>query len=379
MRLEFTQEQLMIRDMVRDFVQTELKPVISNLESKEEFPAVITSKMGELGLLGMTAPEKYGGSGLDSISYALAIEEIAKVSASVAITVSVTNSVCVYPIYRFGTEEQKERYLRPLASGKMIGGFALTEPGAGSDAANVRCRAEKQGEQYILNGTKAWVTNAIVGEIFVVLASMDPSRREAISAFIVERNFKGFSFGKVEDKMGLRCSKTADIVLEDCKVPAENLLGKEGDGLRIALHSLDGSRISVGAQAVGIAQAALDEANFYARQREAFGRPIAELQAIQFMLADMATRIEAARLLVMHASMLREANVQSFTKEASMAKLFASETACHVASMALQIHGAYGYSKEYSVERYFRDARVTTIYEGTSEIQRLIIARRLLA
>lgn len=379
MDFELTQDQKMIREMVRSFVQDELKPIVTVLENKGEFPASIIKKMGGLGLLGMVVPERYGGSGLDSISYAIAVEEIAKVSASVAITVSVSNSVCAYPIYKYGTESQKEKYLKPLASGKVIGGFALTEPGAGSDTINLKCRAEKRGDRYILNGTKSWVTNAIEGQTFVIMASTDPAKKgKGISSFIIDKDFRGFSFGKVEDKLGLRCSKTSEIVMEDCEVPEENLIGNEGEGLKIALHTLDGSRIGVGAQAVGIAQAAFDEAISYAQQRTAFEKPLIGHQAIQFMLADMALQIEAARLLVWHASFLREQGAASYTKESAMAKYYASEMAQRVTSMAIQIHGAYGYSKDYNVERYFRDARVTTIYEGTSEIQKIVIARNLL-
>jgi alkylation response protein AidB-like acyl-CoA dehydrogenase len=379
MDLQLTSEQEMIRDMVRDFAITEIKPQISQFEESGDFPSKIITKMADLGLLGMTIPEQYGGTALDMISYVLAIEEIAKASASVAVTVSVHNSVGAYPIVCFGTEAQKEKYLKSLAAGQKIGGFALSEPGAGSDAANIKVKAKKRGDNYILNGAKAWVTNAISGEIFIVMAMTDSSKRaKGISAFIVEKDFDGFSFGKVEDKMGLRCSKTADVIFENCEVPAENLLGKEGEGFKIALHSLDGARLGVAAQSVGIAQAALEEALQYSKEREAFGKPINEFQAIQFMLADMAIQIEAARLLTWFGASLRDRKVPSYTKEASMAKLFASEVATRATSMALQIHGAYGYSKEYLVERYFRDARVTTIYEGTSEIQRLIIARKVL-
>lgn len=379
MDFQLTSEQKMIQEMVRDFATTEIKPQISQFEERGDFPSGIIAKMGELGLLGMIIPEQYGGSGLNMISYVLALEEIAKASASIAVTLSVNNSVCAYPIFHFGTEQQKETCLKSLASGEKIGGFALTEPGAGSDAGHLKTKAEKKDNKYILNGIKTWVTNAIVGDIFIVLATMDTSKKaKGISTFIVEKNFKGFSFGKVEDKMGLRSSKTADIILEDCEVPSENLLGKEGEGLKIALHSLDGARLGVASQSVGIAQAAFEEAVQYAKQREAFGKPICEFQVIQFMLADMATQIETARLLTWYGASLRDQKAPSFTKEASMAKLYASEMANRVTAMAFQIHGAYGYSKEYLVERYVRDARVTTIYEGTSEIQRLIISRKIL-
>ncbi len=379
MELELTHDQQMIQEMVRSFVQEELKPIVSDIEKDGVYPDNVVKKMGELGLLGMVVPEQWGGSGLDSISYAIAIEEIAKVSASIAITVSVTNSVCAYPIYAFGTEEQKERYLKHLASGKSVGGFALTEPGAGSDIGNLKCRAEKKGNSYILNGTKSWVTNAVIGDTFVVMASTGSSQsKNEISSFIVESTFKGFSFGKVEEKLGLRCSKTADIVLEDCEIPEENRLGNEGEGRKIALHTLDGSRIGVGSQALGVATAAFDEALSYAQQREAFGRALSGHQAIQFMLADMAVQIEAARLLVWHASHLRDSGNASYGMEAAMAKYYASEMVQRVTSAALQIHGAYGYSKDYNLERYFRDARVTTIYEGTSEIMKIVISRNIL-
>ncbi len=379
MEFELTQDQKMVQDMVRSFVREELKPIVPDVEKNGVYPENAVMKMGELGLLGMVIPEQWGGSGLDSISYAIAIEEIAKISASVAITVSVTNSVCAYPIYAFGTKEQKEKYLKRLASGKAVGGFALTEPGAGSDTSNLKCRAEKKGGKYILNGTKSWVTNAVIGDIFVVMALTGSSEsKNEISSFIVESTFEGFSFGKIEEKLGLRCSKTADIVFEDCEIPEENRLGNEGDGKKIALHTLDGSRIGVGAQALGIAAAAFDEALSYAQQREAFGRPLSKHQAIQFMLADMAVQIEAARLLVWYASHLRDSGNASYAKEAAMAKYYASEMAQRVTSAALQIHGAYGYSKDYNLERYFRDARVTTIYEGTSEIQKIVISRNIL-
>ncbi len=379
MDFEQTESEALIRQMVREFVEGELRPQVEENERLGRFPAEVVSKMAEIGLCGMVVPEEWGGSGLDTLSYAGAIEEVARVCASTAVTLSVTNSVCAYPIYRFGTEAQKEKYLRPLAAGEHIGGFCLTEPGAGSDAAGIRARAEKRGDRWILNGEKAWVTNAVIGKVFIVFAVTDPAKgKKGISAFIVEPSFHGFRFGKVEEKMGLRSSKTGSVVLEDCEVPAENLLGEEGAGLTVPLASLESGRIGIGAQAVGIAQAALEEGIKYAKQRQAFGQTIAEFGAIQEKLAEMATHVEAARLLVRRAAADRDAGMPWGRRNSSMAKLFATEAANRVTYDAVQIHGGYGYSKEFPVERYYRDARVTTIYEGTSEIQKIVIARSFL-
>jgi alkylation response protein AidB-like acyl-CoA dehydrogenase len=379
MDFSLSEEQAIIRDTIREFVASEVLPTAGELDRASEFPARALASLSELGLLGMSIPEAYGGAGLDSLTVILAVEELARGSASLAVTVSVTNSVCAGPIVRYGTEDQRKRYLPLLARGELLGGFSLTEPDSGSDAGSLRARAERTGDTYILNGDKAWVTNVQVGGLFVVLAATDPAAgSRGITAFLVERDCPGFSFGKVEDKMGLRSSLTGSILLQDCRVPAANRLGDEGQGFKIAMSTLDGARIGIGAQSVGIARACLEESLAYSRQRRAFGKPIAELQAVQFMLAEMATAIEGARLLVHRAAWLRDRGAASFTREASMAKLFASEMANRVAYQAVQIHGAYGYSREYAVERYFRDARVTTIYEGTSEIQRLVIARRLL-
>jgi butyryl-CoA dehydrogenase len=378
MKFNLTEEQQMVRDMVRDFAQNEIAPVIKDLEKKGEFPHDIIRKLGELNLLGIIVPEKYGGAGLDNISYSVAIEEIAKVCASTAVTLSVTNSVCCYPIMTFGTEEQKKKFLVPLASGEHLGAFSLTEPQGGSDAANQKAKAVPDGDDYILNGVKAWVTNVPAANTAVVMAVVPRGDERKISAFIVETDREGFSVGTVEDKMGLRCSKTSEIVLTDCRVPRDQLLGEEGDGLKIALHSLDASRISIGAQCVGIAQAALDLAVQYAKEREQFGKPLARLQAIQFMLSDMAMEVDAARMLVFRAADLKDRG-KKMTAAASQAKLYASEIVNRVVARSLQIHGAVGYSKEFDIERLFRDARVTTIYEGTSEIQRIVIARALLS
>jgi alkylation response protein AidB-like acyl-CoA dehydrogenase len=327
----------------------------------------------------MAIPESYGGAGLDTVGAALVVEELARGSAALAVTVSVSNSVCAGPIARFGTEEQRRRYLPRLAAGEILGGFSLTEPDSGSDAAHLRTRAVRDGDFYRLNGEKAWVTNVQVGQVFVILAATDPERgAKGITAFLVERDDPGFSFGKVEDKMGLRSSLTGGILLQDGRIPFGRRLGEEGEGFRIAMATLDGARIGIAAQAVGIARGAMEEAVAFSRQRRAFGQPISRFQAIQFMIADMATAIDAARCLVLRAAAIRDRGERPCTREASMAKLFATEMANRVTYMAGQIHGASGYSREYPVERYYRDARVTTIYEGTSEIQRLVIARRLL-
>jgi len=379
MDLQLSEEQRLIRETVREFVASEVLPTAGALDRAEEFPDRAIARLAELGLLGMTIPEEYGGAGLDSVTAALVIEEIARGSASLAVTISVSNSVCGGPIARFGSEEQRRRYLPRLARGEVLGGFSLTEPDSGSDAAHLRTRAVLRGDDYLLTGDKAWVTNVEVGSLFVVLAATDPSpSAHGITAFLVERDFPGFSFGKVEDKMGLRSSHTGGILLQDCRVPASNRLGAEGEGFRIAMETLDAARIGIAAQSVGIARGALEESIAFARQRRAFGKSISEFQAIQFMLADMATSIEGARLLAHRAAWLRDQGGQPYTREASMAKLFASEMVNKVAYQAVQIHGAYGYSREYPVERYYRDARVTTIYEGTSEIQRMVIARKLL-
>ncbi|HEV8336042.1 MAG TPA: acyl-CoA dehydrogenase [Candidatus Polarisedimenticolia bacterium] len=379
MDFSLTEEQALIRDTVRDFVASEVLPAAGEMDRECRFPSEAIARMSELGLLGMAIPEAYGGSGLNSLSMAVAVEELARGSASLAVTVSVSNSVCAGPIARYGTEAQRRLYLPRLASGEILGGFSLTEPDSGSDAAHLRTRAERDGDFYLLTGDKAWVTNVQVGRLFVVLAATDPAQgSRGITAFLVERDFPGFSFGKVEDKMGLRSSLTGGIELQECRVPAANRLGEEGQGFKIAMTTLDGARIGIGAQAVGIARGCLEDSIAFARQRRAFGKSIAEFQAIQFMLADMRTAIDSARLLVHRAAWLKDHQREPFSREASMAKLFATEMVNRVAYDAVQIHGAYGYSREYPVERYFRDARVTTIYEGTSEIQRLVIARKLL-
>jgi len=360
-------EQRMARDMVREFADQEMSPVVGALERAGEYPAALIARLADLGILGMTIPEEFGGSAFDTVSVALVMEEIARVCASTAVTVSVHNSAAASPIAVFGTREQKQRYLPAMARGGILGGFALTEPGCGSDAAAIRTRAERRNDRYIVNGTKTWITNVRVGGLFVLMAVTDPSAgSRGISAFLVEPSFPGFAFGKDEDKMGLRSSTTGMIVLTDCEVPASCLLGEEGMGLRVALSTLDGGRIGIAAQALGIARGAYEAARLYARQRTAFGKAVAEFQAIRFMLADMATEIEAARLLTLRAADMRDRGEKSHSVHAAMAKLYASEMANRVTYKAVQIHGGYGYSKEYAVERMYRDARVTTIYEGTS-------------
>ena len=381
MEFRLTEEQTMARRMVREFADQEMAGVIPALERRGEYPAAIVSRLAELGILGMTIPEEHGGTSFDTVTICLVMEEIARVCASTAVTVSVHNSACAVPIVRFGSPAQKARYLPVMAKGGIIGGFALTEPGCGSDAAAIQTRAVKKGDRYILNGTKSWITNARIGGVYVLMAVTDPSAGgRGISAFLVEPDAPGFSFGKDEEKMGLRSSVTGMINLTDCEIPADCLLGEEGMGLRVAFSTLDTGRIGIAAQAVGIAQGAFEEARRYALARSAFDQKIASFQAIRFMLADMATQIDAARLLTMRAASVKDLGKGSgdFAREASMAKLYASEMSNRVAYQAVQIHGGYGYSREYNVERHYRDARVTTIYEGTSEIQRMIIARKVL-
>ena len=382
MDLKLTEEQEMVRKMARDFAQTEVAPIAAEMDEKGEVPFGNIKKMGRLGLLGLTAPEEYGGGGADTVSYVVALEEIAKACASTAVVMAVQNSLVNYALARFGTEEQKRKFLVPLAQGEKIGAYALTEPEAGSDAAAIRTRAVRDGDEYVINGTKHFITNGGFADIVILYATVDPSKGyRGITAFIVEKGTPGFSTGKEENKMGIRATNTCELIFQDCRVPVANRLGDEGQGFKIALSALDAGRIGIGAQAVGIAQAAYEAALEYAKTRVQFGQPIAQLQAIQWMLADMATRIEAARLLVYKAALAKDEAQKTgarFSKEAAMAKLFASETAGFVTDCALQIHGGYGYMKDYPLERYYRDARITRIYEGTNEIQRLVIARSIL-
>ncbi len=378
MKLELSENQRMIRDMVREFAEREIAPVAAELDKKAEYPMEILKKMAQLGLLGIIVPQEYGGAGADTISYTLVIEEISKKCASTGVITSVHNSLVCWPIMKFGTEEQKQKYLPMLAKGEKIGAFAGTEPNAGSDLGAMETTAVLDGDEYIINGAKTFITSGSKAGVIIVFASTDKSKgSKGISAFIVENTMPGFKVGSVFEKMGINANHVAELIFEDMRVPKENLLGNEGEGFKIALMTLDGGRIGIGAQAVGIAQAALEESIEYAKQREQFGRPIAKFQAIQWMIADMATRIEAARLLVHKAAYAKDQG-KRFSKEAAMAKLFASETAMDAALKAVQIHGGYGYTKEYLVERLFRDAKITEIYEGTSEIQRLVIANNLL-
>lgn len=377
MNLHFTEEQEMMRKMVQEFAQTEIAPFVERME-QGEFPRPILNKMAELGLMGITVPEEYGGAGMDFISYIIAIHEISKVSATVGVILSVHTSVGTNPILYFGTEEQKKKYVPKLASGEYLGAFCLTEPGAGSDAKSLKTKAVRQGDYYILNGSKIFITNGGEADTYIVFARTDPNEKgsRGISAFIVEKDTPGFIIGKDEKKMGLHGSRTVQITLEDAKVSAENLLGEEGQGFKIAMANLNVGRIGIAAQSLGIAEAALEHATAYAKERIQFGKPIAEQQGVAFKLADMATAVEAAKLLVYHAAFLRAQGLPC-GKEASMAKLFASRTAMENAIEAVQIFGGNGYTKDYPVERLFRDAKICEIYEGTSEIQRLVISKYL--
>jgi len=378
MDFELTEEQRMIRRMVREFAEKEIAPRAEEIDETDQFPEDLFRRMGELGILGLPFPEEYGGSGGDYTSMVIALEEIARVSGSMAITLDAHTSLCSEPIHLFGSEEQKRKYLLPLARGEKIGAFGLTEPQAGSDAGATRTRAVRDGSQWVINGQKILITNGSVADVAVITAKTDPEKgTRGISAFIVEKGTPGFQVGRDEKKMGLKGSVTSELFFEDCRVPAENLLGKENEGFKQFLTTLDAGRIAIAAMAVGLAQGAFERAVAYARERVQFGQPIAEFQAIQWMIAEIATEIEAARLMVHRAAWLKGQG-ERFTKEAAMAKLFAtemSERACH---KAIQIHGGYGYVREYGVERMYRDQRLCAIGEGTNEIQRLVIARQVL-
>jgi acyl-CoA dehydrogenase len=377
MELRFTEEQQMMRKMVRDFAETEIQPFIEKME-EGQFPREILNKMAALGLMGITTPEKYGGSEMDFTSYIIAIHELSKVSATIGVILSVHTSVGTNPILYFGNEEQKQKYLPKLASGEYLGAFCLTEPSAGSDAKSLKSRAENRGDHYVVNGSKVFITNGGEADTYIVFATTDPTKgSRGVSAFIVEKDTPGLVIGKDEHKMGLHGSRTVQLTFEDMKVPAGNLLGGEGEGFKIAMANLDVGRIGIAAQALGIAEAAFDYSTAYAKERVQFGKPIAAQQGIGFKLADMATAVEGSKLLVYRAANLRANNI-SCGKEASMAKLFASKTAVEVSTEAIQVYGGYGYTKEYPVERLFRDAKVTEIYEGTSEIQRMVIGKNLL-
>jgi len=378
MDFELNEEQRLVRDMVRDFAQKEIAPRAAEVDRSEEFPADNIRKMAELGLLGLPYPEEYGGGGGGYLSFAIAVEEIARACGSTALIYAAHVSLGCGPIYYFGTEEQKQTWLPGLCSGRGLGAFGLTEPEAGSDAGATRTTALRDGDYYVLTGNKMWITSGAIADVVVATAKTDPAAgTRGISCFLVEKGTPGFIPGKNEPKMGLKGSVTSALSFENCRVPAANMLGEEGEGFRQMLITLDGGRISIGSMALGLAQAALDQATRYAKERVQFGQPIARFQAIQWMIADMATEIDAARLMVYRAAARKDARLP-FTKEAAMAKLYASEVAERAAFKAIQIHGGYGYSREYSVERIYRDQRLCTIGEGTSEIQRLVIARQIL-
>ena len=378
MNFGLTKEQEMIRKTVREFALNEVQPIAAEIDERAEFPAGTVRKMAEINLLGLTIPREYGGVGADGISYAIAIEELSRVCASTGIIMAVHNSLGSFPIMKFGTDEQKKKYLPKLARGEMLAAFALTEPNAGSDAANQQTTAVLEKDEWVINGTKIFITNGKSAGLVTLMAMTDKSKGyRGISAFLVEKGTKGFNYGTKENKLGIRGTDTYELVFEDCRIPKENILGNPGDGFKIAMQSLDYGRVGVGAQAVGIAQGALDESIKYAKEREQFGRPISKFQAIQWMIADMATEIEAARLLVYRAAWLKD-KVPRISKEAAMAKMYASEVAMRATTKAIQIHGGYGYTKDYPVERFFRDAKITEIYEGTNEIQRLVISGNLL-
>ncbi len=379
MNFELTEEQNLIRDMVRQFAETEVAPSAADRDEQEHFDRdLMFARLADLGLTGIVFPEEYGGAGADYLSYAIAVEELSRVCASTGVTLSAHLSLGSNPIYLFGTHEQKVKFLIPLAQGTAMGAFGLTEPAAGSDAGGTKTTAVRDGDDWILNGTKIFITNAGEADIYVVFARTDKEaqKHHGISAFIVEKGTPGFSFGKKEKKMGIRSSPTMELVFENCRIPVDNLLGEEGKGFKVAMKTLDGGRIGIASQALGIAQGALDATVAYVTQREQFNKPIGTFQGVQFQLADMATQIEAARLLIYNAAYRASAGL-SYSQESAMAKLFASETAMKVTTQAVQLHGGYGYTREFPVERMMRDAKITEIYEGTSEVQRIVIGSAL--
>ncbi|AZV62037.1 acyl-CoA dehydrogenase [Peribacillus frigoritolerans] len=375
MQFKLTEEHEMIRKMVRDFAQNEVAPTAAERDEEERFDREIFDKMAELGLTGIPWPEEYGGIGSDYLAYCIAVEELSRVCASTGVTLSAHTSLAGWPIYKFGTEEQKQKYLRPMAQGEKIGAYGLTEPSSGSDAGGMRTTAKLVDDEYVISGSKIFITNGGIADTYVVFALTDPeSKQKGTSAFIIEKDFPGFSVGKKEKKLGIRSSPTTEIIFDECRVPKENLLGKEGEGFKIAMMTLDGGRNGIAAQAVGIAQGALDAAVDYAKERVQFGKPISAQQGIGFKLADMATGVEASRLLTYQAAWLESVGLP-YGKESAMSKLFAGDTAMKVTTEAVQVFGGYGYTKDYPVERYMRDAKITQIYEGTQEIQKLVISR----
>ncbi|WP_291777098.1 acyl-CoA dehydrogenase [Cecembia sp.] len=378
MHFEFTEEHIAVRDAARDFAQTELLPGVIERDTEAKFPHEQIEKMGGLGFMGMMVDPKYNGGGMDTVSYVLAMEEISKIDASASVSMSVNNSLVCWGLEKYGNEAQKEKYLKRLATGEIIGAFCLSEPEAGSDATSQRTTAELEGEHYILNGTKNWITNGSTASVYLVIAQTDPAKgHKGISAFIVEKEWEGFVIGKKEDKLGIRGSDTHSLMFTDVKVPVENRIGDEGFGFTFAMETLNGGRIGIAAQALGIASGAYELALAYSKERKAFGKPISQHQAIQFKLADMATQIEAARLLVVKSAWLKDQG-RDYAHASAMAKLYASEVAMNVTVEAVQVHGGYGYVKEYHVERLMRDAKITQIYEGTSEIQKIVISRGIL-
>ncbi len=378
MLFKLTDEQVMIQNMVREFSRKVIASTASERDKTKEFPAENFKQMGELGLMGMMIPEEYGGESADTVSYVLALSEIAYSCASTSVVMSVQNSIVCESLFKFGTEEQKQTFLIPLASGEMIGAFGLTEPDAGSDPVSQQTTAQKEGDHYILNGTKRFITSGQHSKVVLVTAKTDPAAgHKGISCFIIPKGTPGLIVGHMEDKMGLRASDTTDIILENCKVPAANILGREGDGFKIAMSGLDSGRIGIAAQSYGVAMAAFDAAVKYVKKRKQFGAAVSKHQAIRFQIADMATQIEAAKQLIFSAASLKDRG-ESYTREASIAKLFASEMVNDIAARAIQMHGGYGFTKDYDVERFYRDARVFTIYEGTSEIQRIVISNQIL-
>lgn len=378
MDFNLTEEQEMIRKVVQDFAQNEVEPIAAEIDETKEFPRDNVNKMGKIGMLGVPFPQEYGGAGADTLSYVLTVEELSYACATHGVICSAHTSLGTHPIFKYGTEEQKQKYLVPLAKGEKLGAFALTEPNAGTDASGLKTIAKLDGDSYVLNGNKIFITNAGQADIFVIMAMTDQSKgNRGISAFIVERTTPGFTVGKKENKMGINASDTRELIFKDCRIPKENLLGKEGQGFKIAMATLDGGRIGIAAQALGIASRALDESTAYLKEREQFGRPLAKFQGLQWMVAEMATKIEAARNLVYKAAKTKDSG-KRFSVEAAMAKYFASEAAMEVTTKAVQLHGGYGYMKDYPVERLMRDAKITEIYEGTTEVQKMVIAGSLL-
>ncbi|MDO4552475.1 MAG: acyl-CoA dehydrogenase [Bacillota bacterium] len=374
MNFQLTKEQEFVRKMVREFAVNEVEPIAADIDQNNEFPMENVKKMGKLGMMGVPFPQEWDGAGGDHIAYAITVEELSRVCASTGVICSAHTSLCSWPIFTYGTEEQKEKYLRKLNKGEYIGAFGLTEPNAGTDSAGQQTRAEDKGDHWLLNGAKVFITNGGQSDVYVVMAMTDKSKgNRGISAFIVEKDFPGFSIGKKEDKMGIRASSTTELIFQDCIVPKENLLGNVGDGFKVAMSTLDGGRIGIASQALGIAQGALDVTVEYMKARKQFGKSLSKFQALQFEIAEMKTRIEASRLLIYKAADMKDKHLQ-YGPNAAMAKLYAAETAMYVTTKAVQFHGGYGYTKDYPVERMMRDAKITEIYEGTSEVQKMVIA-----